>query len=297
MPAPITLRFPHDLGTGETSHRKNFIKFSFYNKKKGVNKSLQKELIYPVIYLPLTSDAFREILTASYSNEQLGIIGNLIFNESKMDVNSMSIESIVEGFKTAASIESIKNQLNTFKDVTIATAQTGVGLGAKYAENIAYNPNITLFFNGGQQNYRFFRLGWTLYPRSEEEGESLRQIEKVFLKYSLPGTQNNSDNTVNFNYNNTYTYPYELQMEIYIDNLQFFKFQFMPSIVQYIDISHHDNQQQNEMTFLKKNSDGRLLYASTTLNLGIQEKEVFVRQYVDKLKEEPIFNPINSGPF
>lgn len=302
MAAPNILRFPEDLGTGASAYKKNYLKFTFVERKKSTNKFgsplvganiLQEDIIYPIIYLPLTTDAFREILTASYSNQELGIFGNFLFNESKMDINNMSVESIAEAFKNNVTTEAGLNALQSFVDTTIATSDKDAVRGAKYAEGLAYNPNVTLFFQGEQKNYRFFRLGWTLYPRTENEATSLLQIEKTLLKNGLPGTRNSSD-IRGLNYNNNFTYPHELHLEVYVDNIHFTKFQFLPAYIQYIDVSHHDSQTQNEMSFLKKDDSSPIYYSSTTINLGIQEKEVYVRQYVDQLKQS--LNPLNFAP-
>src|SRR6056300_997000 len=170
MATPKVLRFPEDLATKKSTYKNNYIKFLFYdrtkNKKFGYKNVLQSNIVYPIIYLPLTTDIFREILTASYGNQNLGILGNLIFNEAKMDINNVSADSIVQTLKNAVTYEAAKNQLKTYLQTTALTADIEAVQSARHVEGLAYNPNITVFFRGELQNYRFFRLGWTLFPRT-----------------------------------------------------------------------------------------------------------------------------------
>lgn len=287
--ATVALKFPHNLAIDEA--HKNFIKFSFYKKSKTspniidnpgtTNSKLSKtEQIYPSIYLPLIPDIFRENISSSYQNEELGPLGKFLYD--KVGDASLSPGAFSKVMGETFSPDNAKNLAAAIALSTAATTDIEAVNAGLYAEGIAYNPNINLFFNGSQQNYRLFNFGWTLYPRSESEADTLLKIEKTFLKYALPGTVNKGIST---NYNNHYTYPYDVRMTVYINNKPYEKYQFMPSHILYVNISHHDNQQQNEMTFVKRNGQDELMYYSaTTLTLGLQEKEVFIRQYVDSLK-------------
>lgn len=302
---PSFLKFPSDLVLDNTtsepdvnksaSNKLNFIKFTFYERTKTspnvvdnpVGNILKKTRIKPDIFLPLISNIFREATSTTYTNEELGPLGKLLYDKSAEAASSPG--AIANVMKEAVSIDSATNILATLGSTVATTSDTEAVRSAVYAAGYAYNPNITMFFNGSQQNYRFFHLGWTLYPRNQEEAESLLQIEKIFLKNALPSTVNKNI-TDNYNYLNHYKYPYEVLMSLYIDGKPFHKFQFMPAYILYVDISHHDNQRQNEMSFMKKNDTSRLQYTGTTISLGVQEKEVFVRQYVDLLK--PLETPV-----
>lgn len=293
MAAPQILKFPADMTTDPA--KRNFLKMRFYTRTKGVTsptnptyKLIKRERVPPDIFLPLTSDAFREMIAMSYSPKELGILGNIIYNEAKK-VNDLSSESIQQVLKNAMSIGAISNSLPLWAATQILTSEQDAVKSAAYTAGFAYNPNLTLFYDGKQQNYRVFRFNWTLYPKSELEAEQLLQIEKRLLQNALPRTVNEFSNQ-QINYNNHYQYPYEVELTCYVDNIEFTKFQFLPGVIQYVEISHHDGQDQNETTFVRSDQKtDKLYYSSTTINMGFQEKEVFTRNYVDELKTA--FNP------
>lgn len=290
-----TLKFPADLAVDES--KRNFIRFRFYKKSltspnkvdnPGVNSlstnSLKKtDRIKPDIYLPLIPDIFRENLSTSYYNEDLGPLGKLLYD--KVQDASLSPGAFSKVMGEATSFEAAENVASALALSSIASTDIEAVNAGLYAAGIAYNPNLTLFFNGSQQNYRYFNIGWTLYPKSEKEADDLLSIEKTFVKYALPGTLNKGI-TSDLNYNNHYTYPYEVHISVYVDGEMYRKFQFMPAHLLYVNISHQDSQQQNEISFLKRpgSIENKLYYSGTTLTLGIQEKEVYIRQYVDNLK-------------
>lgn len=294
------LKFPADLAKNET--KRNYIRFRFYKKSltstssidnPSVNNSklVKKNRINPDIYLPLVPDMFRENLSSSYYNEDLGILGKFLYDTVRD--SSVSPGAFTKTMGEVTDGESAKNLAAGLALSSAATTDIEAINAGLYAEGIAYNPNLTLFFNGSQQNYRYFNIGWTLYPKSEKEADDLLKIEKTFIKYALPGTLNKGIQRINstLNYNNHYTYPHEVHITVYVGGEIYKKFQFMPAHLLYVNVSHQDNQQQNEMSFLKRpvttyeeNLENRLYYSGTTLTLGIQEKEVYIRQYVDNLK-------------
>lgn len=291
------LKFPSDLMINNA--KKNFVKFEFYDKIKSnqnivsdpTSKNLfTKRLQKPIIYLPLTNEVFREIITTAYVNQDLGVLGSILYNQSaQLGSDITSASAISEVFKNAFDADTtiVRKALETYATTKLLTADAESIRSLAYEARMAYNPNMTLFFNGSQQNYRFFQLSWLLIPRSETEAETILKIEKTLLKNVLPETISKVDNRT-FNYNNHFKYPKECIMTLYVDNVPFEKFKFLPSIIKFLDVSHQDNQQTNELAFSKKDDKSKIFYTSTTLNLGIQEKEIYIKRYIDQLK--PIFN-------
>jgi len=278
------LRFPSDLGTGRI---KNYIRFQFYEKTKtspsvtydptSVNLAKYKRN-KPDIFLPITTDLFRDVLGVAYNETSLGVLGSLLYNEAKR-MNDLSPESIERVFSNAMSSEAIKNGIKSYVNTQITTSSLDAVKAYAYKNGMAYNQNLMLMFNGTASHYRFFRLSWTLRPNNVSEADTILKIEKTFLKNILPTTANGGMNSKDLKYDNHFKYPYEIWMTVYINNEPFEKFNILPCFGIFFDASHEEHQEGLELSLMKK-GDSRVYYTQTILNLGLQEKEQFTRESV-----------------
>jgi len=288
------LKYPHDLGT--VPYKQNYIYFSFYRHKSNFKdlKTTQAftEIVYPSIMMPLPGRLFYEDLTSRTVPERLGIVNNVLFENARnfgVTPNGLK-EAISHGwtdeeikFQTLAEAWGLNRLLNT-DDSTVKVFPYNLG--------IAYNPNLTTLFSG--ENYMYYRVfypSWNLVPKTEQDAITLSDIEKAFLKNSLPGIVNNNENLPGYeqlektiNFNNHFTYPNKVQMQIFVDGKEFMKFKFLPAVVTRVDVSHNNNQEnsgQNEISFFE--SDGKKYYTFTTLNLTLQENVIYNRDHVDEV--------------
>jgi len=276
-----------DLNRSEKgdSYKRNYLKLTFYKHRARKNQrevfsqtSRVEDIISPILYLPIAPRLLVESISATYSPEDIGVLGNLLY----ANINEFGITT--DGLKKALQ--------NTVDAGTLGDALSGIAMSellrtdfnavkaGTYAEGVAYNPNTTTFYQGSSQSYRLFYFTWNLYPKSKEEAVNLRKIENVFKRNTLPSTINSSI-PATVNYNNHYEYPSKLLMEIYVDNAIYGKFKFLPAVITKLDISHNDVQNQNEMAFFEE--DGEKFYTSTSISLAVQETKVFTRKDIDKV--------------
>lgn len=268
--------FPDTLITD--TYKRNYLKLIFY--KHSVDKKNESlrltDIKAPILFLPIAPRLLVESISAAYTPEDIGVLGNVLYanlNEygitdggiTKALQNTIDKASLVDGLEGFATSALLRTDFNAIK-------------AGAYAQGVAYNPNTTTFYQGSSQSYRLFYFTWNFYPKNKNEAIKLKNIENTFIKNALPSTINNSiRDTVN--YNNHYIYPSKLKLEVYVNAELYTKFQFLPTVITKLDISHNDVQNQNEMAFFEE--DEKKFYTSTSISLTLQETKVFTRKDVD----------------
>ena len=275
------IAFSERIGkTGET-YQKNYVKITFVKHRASANSRILnkiQEIVYPILYLPIPPRLMYETIGASYSPEDIGVLGNIIYaNIRESGQNAENIKKTLQETVNKSKGTEVAKAFVT--SAVLRTDAAPIRAGA-FAEGVAYNPHTRVFYQGDSQNYRFFIFAWNLYPKNKEEAKNIKKIEKVFLKNALPSTTDPGKKAT-VNYNNHYKYPSNMLLEIYVDNKPFNKFKLLPSVITKVDISHNDVTNQNEMTFFEE--DGEKFYVSTSIGLTLQETKVFTRGDVDRV--------------
>lgn len=273
------LVFPDSLT--KEDNQNNYVRITFYKHTANKNTQLLNEqLIYPIVYLPLSTKLLVESISANYSIDDIGILGNVLY--ANIREYGISAGGLATAFKNTIDNATINDGLEGFINSALLRTDSPLIRAGAYAEGIAYNPNNTAFFQGSSQQYRLFYFNLNLFPKSKEEAITLKEIEKTFLKNSLPSVINNGV-APTINYNNHYLYPSKLQLEIFVDGEPYNKFKFLPLVITRVDISHNDSINQNEMVFFEE--DGVKYFTSTTINLTLQETKVFTRKDIDEVHQ------------
>ena len=203
------IAFSERIGkTGET-YQKNYVKITFVKHRASANSRILnkiQEIVYPILYLPIPPRLMYETIGASYSPEDIGVLGNIIYaNIRESGQNAENIKKTLQETVNKSKGTEVAKAFVT--SAVLRTDAAPIRAGA-FAEGVAYNPHTRVFYQGDSQNYRFFIFTWNLYPKNKEEAKNIKKIEKVFLKNALPSTTDPGKKaTVNYNNCLLYTSP------------------------------------------------------------------------------------------
>lgn len=280
MSAIPSIAFPDNLL--KTSYQKNYLRMMFTKHKslKKIPNSEITDIQPPIMYVPIPPRLLVESISANYNAEDIGVLGNVLFSNIREygitpDGIGGALNHTIENFNAT-------DALSAFVTSGILRADNAAVKAGAYAEGVAYNPNTTAFFQGQNQQYRIFYFTWNFFPKSKTEAENLLLLENTFRKNALPTTINKGIRAATVNYNNHYRYPSNLHMQIFLNDEEYNKFKFLPSVITKLDVSHNDVQEKNEMAFLQDpNNPVTKYYTSTSISVTLQETKVFTRDDVD----------------
>ena len=227
------LIYPKDLG--QVDYKQNWIEFKFYEHRsdqKGREDFKVKDIVYPIVKLPLSARMMYSSISAHYGVIDQGQLNNIIYeNAREFGATSSGIAStlghaISEGsFSDAAESYFLTNLLKSeIKGVK----------AAYHAYGVALNNNFTVRYQDRDPMYRNFQPAWTFVPKTEEDARTLNDVIRVFQRNALPRELNavNAANQMEdgrlntVRYNNHFRYPRKMQIKIFVGKKEFTKVGF-----------------------------------------------------------------------
>lgn len=279
-----TLYFPHDLTSGGRELG-NFVKFEFFEHNANLspyvvplsNESLTESIDNDVIYLPMSQEAFKTAVSASQIGERLDFVGDLIY-DSVRETNG-TIDGIKKVLGQALDLEKVVDGTASYFAAQALQVNAGFVSGIKFAEGVAYNPNIRVLYDGMAQDYRSFLFSWKLFPSNEAEMETIQKIIRTFTKHLLPATFGTATSALD-NYKNHYKYPKKVRVTFYVGNSVFNKFKIATSVIRSMQVSHSIPNSPDEVPFHVAND--KLSYPFNYMTVYLTETNIFTREDVKR---------------
>ena len=290
----------------------SFIRFTFFEhsdyirkyvtkKRYSNNPNKQHKIKYlSQIDLPLNTEVIRDQLITEYHADQYNFFPNLLYQS--IQKHGGNINEIISAMKESVSnagkkVEDIRNKTN----LTSEAAQLAAGFaaqtlayegsdemeknfisGAKFAEGVAYNPNIRATFVGESQPPREFQFLFKLTPKSKKEVKNIRRAEYIFTTSALPKLWTGMAG-LESKYINHFKYPKKVKIQVYIDNKPYERFKFLDSVIMDFSFNQNiDGSSDDYDTFIKDES-GEIFALTFEISMTILETKIFTRNDAEEV--------------
>ena len=290
----------------------SFIRFTFFEhsdyirkyvtkKRYSNNLNKQHKIKYlSQIDLPLNTEVIRDQLITEYHADQYDFFPNLLYQS--IQKHGGNINEIISAMKESVSnagkkVEDIWNKTS----LTSEAAQLAAGFaaqtlayegsgqieknfisGAKFAEGVAYNPNIRATFVGESQPPREFQFLFKLTPKSKKEVKNIRRAEYIFTTSALPKLWTGKAG-LESKYINHFKYPKKVKIQVYIDNKPYEKFKFLDSVIMDFTFNQNTDRSSDDYDTFIKDESGEIFALNFEISMTILETKIFTRNDAEEV--------------
>ena len=303
---------PEQYEKEEHASTGNYMSFTFFEHKDYIKKYVRKRKksykpeqrdieYFEKIVFPLNRELFRQSYTLAYSDTALQYLPNLFYES--IQKHGGSVNSIIQAMKENKTDQAIQEKTNignhTLGSFSLSSLSKSVGMvtgfgaaallsqdnellrGVKFAEGVAYNPNLRQIFRGEDQQPRFFTTSWIFYPKSEEEVKKIRRAEYIFNKNSLPSLWSGIGGFES-KYINHFKYPKKVKIQIYIDGKPFEKHKFLDSVITNVSVIQNGDGGEKQ-TFIKNDQTETIFAQNISFNVHAFETKMFTRNDAEEV--------------
>ena len=291
----------------------SFIRFTFFEhsdyirkyvtkKRYSNNPNKQHKIKYlSQIDLPLNTEVIRDQLITEYHADKYDFFPNLLYQS--IQKHGGNINEIVSAMKESVSnagekIEEVWDNTNLTSEAAQLAAGYGTRLlleyepgdqmaknffsGAKFAEGVAYNPNIRATFIGESQPPREFQFLFKLTPKSKKEVKNIRRAEYIFTTSALPKLWTGKAG-LESKYINHFKYPKKVKIEVYIDNKPYERFKFLDSVIMDFSFNQNTDSSSDDYDTFIKDESGEIFALNFEISMTILETKIFTRNDAEEV--------------
>ena len=213
--------------------------------------------------------------SVTWANQSLGIAGNQVANAGGAVVDSL--RRIMSGAGSVSDLGGIAKEavkgtpqylFNQFVD---AATDSSLGERVLMAAGVARNPHQAAVFQS--PNFRQFDFSWKLFPKNEEESDTIKDIIAEFRTGMAPSFLEGGVDGVSFQ-DNIFEYPDMWQIN-FADDDHLFKIHFC--VLANVNVDYHGESMPKYF-----NTESGKKPSSIILNVQFQEIKILTRKDISK---------------